>query len=439
MSKSPNILLPALGVTGVVLGGAYGTMTRGYKADEAEIARAQAQAAQAQLVEQRAMASDLKTQIAMVQDTAKAKIAELEARPAASASLTAPAPEREGAFGLGRKALVEEIAAWDVDVLPDGRGLPIGTGNALDGEELFADRCAACHGDFAEGVDNWPVLAGGFNTLADEDPVKTVGSYWPHLSTVYDYVYRSMPFGEAGTLSPDETYAIVAYILYSNDLIDGEFELGNKTLGSFEMPNKDGFVIDDRPEAEYAAWSAEPCMSNCKDEVTVTMRSVFLVNTPEDGGSESVINDATPEGLPSFTAAGASFIPEAEAQPEAAEEVAAVAAEEPVNEAAELIAAGDKVFKKCKACHAVGAGAKNKSGPQLNALMGRKMGSIEGFKYSKVFKAAAEKGRTWDATSLSEFLAKPKAYMKGTKMSFSGLKKDSDLEAISAYLASFSE
>jgi len=180
-------------------------------------------------------------------------------------------------------------------------------------------------------------------------------------------------------------------------------------------------------------------MSNCKDEVTVTMRSVFLVNTPEDGGSESVINDATPEGLPSFTAAGASFIPEAEAQPKAAEEVAAVAAEEPVNEAAELIAAGDKVFKKCKACHAVGAGAKNKSGPQLNALMGRKMGSIEGFKYSKVFKAAAEEGRTWDATSLSEFLAKPKAYMKGTKMSFSGLKKDSDLEAISAYLASFSE
>lgn len=437
MSKSPNILLPALGVTGIVLGGAYGLMTRGYKADEAELARAQAQAAQAQLVEQQAMASDLKTLIALVQDTAKAKIAELEARPVVSASLTVPAPERDGAFGLGREALPEEIAAWDVDVLPDGRGLPVGTGNAYDGEELFADKCAACHGDFAEGVDNWPVLAGGFDTLGDEDPVKTVGSYWPHLSTVYDYVYRSMPFGEAGTLSPDETYAIVAYILYSNDLIDDEFELTNENLGAFEMPNKDGFVIDDRPETEYAAWSTEPCMSNCKEEVTVTMRSVFLVNTPEDGGSESVMNNATVDGLPSFSASGAAFIPEPEAKPEPEVQVAAV--EAPVDESAALIKAGEKVFKKCKACHEVGAGAKNKSGPQLNALMGRTIGGIDGFKYSNAFNAAAEEGRVWDEASLSEFLAKPKAYMKGTKMSFSGLKKEKDLEAITAYLASFAE
>ena len=159
----------------------------------------------------------------------------------AAALVTAPA-YAEGTLGLGRAALPEEIAAWDVDVLPDGRGLPVGSGNAFDGEELFADQCGACHGDFAEGVDNWPVLAGGFDTLADEDPVKTVGSYWPHLSTVYDYIYRSMPFGQAGTLTPDETYAIVAYILYSNDLIDDEFELTQDNLGQFEMHNKDGFI-----------------------------------------------------------------------------------------------------------------------------------------------------------------------------------------------------
>ena len=90
---------------------------------------------------------------------------------------------------------------------------------------MFVDRCASCHGEFAEGADNWPVLAGGFDTLADEDPVKTVGSYWPHLSTAWDYISRSMPFGEAGTLTADETYAIVAYILYSNDLVDDDFEL----------------------------------------------------------------------------------------------------------------------------------------------------------------------------------------------------------------------
>lgn len=178
-------------------------------------------------------------------------------------------------------------------------------------------------------------------------------------------------------------------------------------------------------------------MSNCKDEVTVTMRSVFLVNTPEDGGSESVMNNATVEGLPSFTSAGASFIPEAEAKVEETVEVAAAAVEEPADEGAALIKAGEKVFKKCKACHAVGDGAKNKSGPQLNALLGRTMGSVDGFKYSNVFKAAYDEGRIWDEASLTEFLAKPKSYMKGTKMSFSGLKKEGDQVAIIAYLNSF--
>ena len=85
----------------------------------------------------------------------------------------------DGKYGLGRTALPSEIQAWDIDVLPDGRGLPAGKGDAIVGEEIFANKCASCHGDFAEGVGNWPALAGGFDTLADEDPVKTVGSYWP--------------------------------------------------------------------------------------------------------------------------------------------------------------------------------------------------------------------------------------------------------------------
>ena len=128
-----------------------------------------------------------------------------------------------GAFaeklGLGRAALPEEIGAWDWDVSPDGTGFPIGSGDAINGEEIFADQCAVCHGDFAEGMGRWPVLAGGIDTLADDDPVKTVGSYWPYISTVIDYVKRSMPFGNAGSLTNDEVYAIVAYILYSNDMI----------------------------------------------------------------------------------------------------------------------------------------------------------------------------------------------------------------------------
>ena len=79
-----------------------------------------------------------------------------------------------------------------MDVLPDGRGLPEGSGDVWTGDEVFAEYCAACHGDFAEGRDAWPVLAGGFDTLDDRDPVKTVGSYWPYLSTVWDYVHRSI-------------------------------------------------------------------------------------------------------------------------------------------------------------------------------------------------------------------------------------------------------
>ena len=83
----------------------------------------------------------------------------------------------------------------------------------LDGEEIYADRCAACHGDFGEAVDRWPVLVGGEGTRS-HDPVKTTGSYWPYASTMYDYIYRAMPFGEAQSLTPDETYQIVAFLLY---------------------------------------------------------------------------------------------------------------------------------------------------------------------------------------------------------------------------------
>jgi cytochrome c len=431
MSRFPNYVFPLVGGLGIVFGLAYGIPTRQYKAELAEVAQLQAEAAQASAAEAASANAELQAKIAEVQERA----AELEARPVA-ASLTAPAPVAEGGFGLGRAAHPEEIAAWDVDVLPDGRGLPEGSGNAFDGEEIYAEKCAACHGDFAEGVDNWPVLAGGFDTLADEDPVKTVGSYWPHLSTVWDYVHRSMPFGEAGTLTADETYAIVAYILYSNDLIEDDFELSHENLGSFEMYNRDGFVVDDRPELEYSQWRAEPCMENCKEEAAVTMRTVFLVETPPEGGSDSVMNHNREVPLPPFTAAGAAFVPDAPVQP--------VKAAAPVEEAAAddgqaLIEAGRKGFRKCAACHKVGDGAAHASGPHLNGILGRTMGAVEGFAFSPVFQAAAAEGRVWDAESLSAFLAKPKEYMKGTKMSFAGLRKEDDVKAMIAFLGSLSE
>ncbi|MEM8732367.1 MAG: c-type cytochrome [Pseudomonadota bacterium] len=405
MSKSlSHILVPALGGTALVLGLALMAANRDYGRDKIESlerrveqVQTHATTAGAQAKAQAARAADLEQQIAEVQALA-------EERLAAGVSLTAPAPATGTPFGLGRAAHSEEIAAWDVDVLPDGRGLPEGAGDVYTGEEVFAEQCASCHGDFAEGVDNWPVLAGGFDTLADDDPVKTVGSYWPHLSTAWDYISRSMPFGQAGTLSADETYAIVAYILYSNDLVDDEFELTHENFADFEMYNMNGFVVDDRPEQEYAKWRTEPCMEGCKDAVDVTMRSVFLVETPPEGGTNSVMNEASAEALPSFTADGPSFIPEPAAKPANVDETKVEPAVQPTGAADDtdvLIAAGKKVFRKCGACHKIGEGAKNASGPHLNGIVGRTMGSVEGFRYSPTFKAAHDEGRIWDEESLT--------------------------------------
>ena len=190
---------------------------------------------------------------------------------------TATAAERP--FGLGTLATAEQIAGWDIDVRPDGKGAPIGSGTAAEGEEIYAERCAACHGDFGEGVDRWPILAGGLGSLATDDPVKTVGSYWPYASTVYDYVYRAMPFGEAQSLTHEETYQVVAYILNMSDVIDDEFVLSNETIGSVKMPNQNGFMLPDpRPDGQLAS---APCMQNCDVPTKIIGRARIIDVTPD--------------------------------------------------------------------------------------------------------------------------------------------------------------
>ncbi|MFN0263063.1 c-type cytochrome [Tepidamorphus sp. 3E244] len=198
---------------------------------------------------------------------------------AGSVSLTAALAE--GKYGVGREATAEEVAGWDIDVRPDGEGLPEGEGSVSFGEEVFIERCAACHGDFAEGIDRWPVLAGGRGTLASQDPVKTVGSYWPYLSTVYDYIYRAMPFGDAQSLTPDETYAVTAYILYMNDIVsDEEFVLSKANFTDIHLPNEGNFIEDNRPDTPTLA-QGEPCMSDCKESVEITGRARVLDVTPD--------------------------------------------------------------------------------------------------------------------------------------------------------------
>jgi len=190
------------------------------------------------------------------------------------------ASAKDKTYGLGRTATPEEIAGWDIDVRPDGQGLPKGSGNALQGEEVFAEKCAVCHGDFGEGVDNYPVLAGGQGTLLSNQPVKTVGSYWPYVSTVWDYIYRAMPFGDAQSLSPDEVYAVTAYILNMNDIIEDDFDLNQDNLADIKMPNVENFYMDDRKKENKKYRKA--CMKNCAKEVVIESWAKNIDVTPED-------------------------------------------------------------------------------------------------------------------------------------------------------------
>ncbi len=196
-------------------------------------------------------------------------------------SLLLGAPVFAGELNLGRKATKAEIKAWDIDVRPDGQGLPEGKGTVEKGEQVFSEQCAACHGDFGEGVDRWPVLAGGLGTIKSEDPVKTVGSYWPYASTVFDYIYRAMPFGNAQSLSPDEVYAVTAYILYLNEIVAEDFELSKKNFTTIKMPNEKNFFADPRPDTPSRS-KRKPCMKNCKKEVKITKRARVINVTPEE-------------------------------------------------------------------------------------------------------------------------------------------------------------
>ena len=185
-------------------------------------------------------------------------------------------------YNIGKLATKTEIAGWDIDVRPDGVGAPKGSGNAIDGEEIYVNRCAACHGDFGEGVDRWPVLVGGDGTLASHDPEKTTGSYWPYASTIFDYVYRSMPFGEAQTLTHDETYKLVAYLLNMNEIIDEDFVLSDKNIGKIKMPNASGFLLPD-PRPDVTKYKdGQPCMKNCNVPVKIIGKARDIDVTPDD-------------------------------------------------------------------------------------------------------------------------------------------------------------
>lgn len=154
-----------------------------------------------------------------------------------------PAPH----LGLGRPATPAAIAAWDIDVRADGQGLPTGHGTAREGAAVFAARCAGCHGAQGEGAAA-DALAGGRGTLATAKPIRTVGSFWPYATTLFDYVRRAMPFDAPQSLTPDEVYAVSAYVLQINGILPEEAGLDAESLPKVVMPNRNGFTADPRPD-----------------------------------------------------------------------------------------------------------------------------------------------------------------------------------------------
>jgi cytochrome c len=150
-------------------------------------------------------------------------------------------------LGVGRPATAAEIRDLGTPISPTGDGLPEGSGTVAAGREIFAAQCARCHGPKAQG-DVGPTLVGGQGTLATARPLKTVGSFWPYATTVWDYVNRAMPFDKPGLLKPSEVYAVVAFILNINGVIAEGDVMDAKTLPKVKMPNRDGFVADPRPD-----------------------------------------------------------------------------------------------------------------------------------------------------------------------------------------------
>ena len=191
-------------------------------------------------------------------------------RPPPTASSTSAAPPRRRRSPAGTSTCA-----------PDGQGLPPGKGSVKDGEEVYMASAppATASSAKAPGAGRWS-RAGRARSKSD-DPVKTVGSYFAHLSTVIDYVRRAMPFGDAQSLTNDELYAVVAYMLYLNDIVDEKFVLSKETFAGVKMPNAAGFYDDDRETAEKSFW-ATPCMTNCKADVKITGRARVIDVTPDD-------------------------------------------------------------------------------------------------------------------------------------------------------------
>ncbi|MFM0731315.1 cytochrome c [Paraburkholderia sediminicola] len=176
-----------------------------------------------------------------------ALIALLSLAALASCSTIAPVGQHaEASHDIGTPLTEQDLAAWNIDVAPDGRGLPAGSGDVATGAHVFATKCAACHGAQDEGGLG-DQLVGGQGTLTGAKPKRTVGSYWPYATTLFDYIRRAMPYNAPESLSADEVYAVSAFLLNRNGIVPANTTLDAASLPRVVMPNRGGFVVDPRP------------------------------------------------------------------------------------------------------------------------------------------------------------------------------------------------
>jgi cytochrome c len=162
------------------------------------------------------------------------------------------AAQEVGRFKVGQVVTESELVAWDIDIGVDGAGLPPGRGSVQEGKAIYEEKCLACHGREGQGgpMDR---LAGGQGTLKSAAPIKTIGSYWPHATTVFDYVRRAMPLDKPQSLTADEVYALTAYLLHLNRIVGAHAVMDAKTLPKIRMPNVNALRPDPRPDASNTA------------------------------------------------------------------------------------------------------------------------------------------------------------------------------------------
>ncbi|MET3431130.1 cytochrome c [Herbaspirillum seropedicae] len=163
-------------------------------------------------------------------------------------------------LGLGQPLLEPQLARWNIDVDAQGHGLPPGKGSVAQGQRVYAQTCAACHGDQGQGglAD---ALVGGRGSLATAKPLKTIGSFWPYATTVFDFINRAMPYNAPKSLSADEVYAVTAYLLHLNGIVAADTVLDAASLPQVRMPNRDGFISDPRPDTRNVACQHCPAPS----------------------------------------------------------------------------------------------------------------------------------------------------------------------------------